>query len=94
MPSKKLAQEFRELPIGQHSLNLQRLLNVFRSEPLEGKHILICTKPHEQWILGKLSGIRGEPIKLYRNKVFHSIHEAEWYVFKRRWHIHTGDVLE
>jgi len=61
-----LAKEFRENPVGHHSANLQCILNLFRGEPLEGKYILVCTKPHEEWQLGILSGVRGKPVELLR----------------------------
>jgi hypothetical protein len=87
-----LAREFRDNPIGHHSANLQRILNLFRGEPLAGKYVLVCTKPHEEWQLGILSGVRGRSVEL-REPVYRDLNEAEWDVFKRRWHAATGQEL-
>ena len=90
---RHLADEFRRNPIGHHSPQLQRILNLFRGAPMAGKFVLITRKPHREWILGQLTGKRGEPIKL-TNHVFHSIEEAEWHVFKERWKMYTGESIE
>ena len=37
---------------------------------------------------------RGQPLRLHHNRIFHSIEEAEWEVFKLRWQQHTGETLE
>ena len=67
---------------------------MFRGEAMAGKYVLICTKPHEQWVLGQLSGRRGDPVRIHHNQVFHSINEAEWEIFKLRWHKYTGEHLD
>lgn len=88
------AEEFRRQPIGHHSPGLQRILSLFRGAPLRDKHIILCTKPHEQWMLAELAGVRGRPVRLHEDKVFRSLAEAEWEVFKLRWKRHTGKDLE
>jgi branched-chain amino acid transport system permease protein len=88
-----LAEEFRRNPIGHHSANLQCILNLFRGEPLAGKYVLVCIKPHEEWQLGILSGVRGQAVELLRGHVYRDLKEAEWAVFKRRWHASTGQEL-
>ena len=45
---KHLVEEFRAKPIGHHSADLQKLLNVFRGAEMAGKYVLVCTKPHEE----------------------------------------------
>ena len=92
--SRNLAEEFKRRPVGKHSPGLQRVLNVFRGEQLEGKFVLVCTRPHREWVLGQLSGRRGDPVKLLQDQVFHSLEDAEWEVFKQRWHKYTGESLE
>lgn len=94
--NKHLVEEFRAKPIGLHSPDLQKILNVFRGEAIEGKYVLVCTKPHERWVLAQLPSParRGEPLKMHHNQVFHSIEDAEWEVFKLRWHKYTGEHLE
>ena len=91
---RHVAEEFRRRPVGKHGPDLQRVLNVFRGERLEGKFVLVCTKPHREWVLGQLSGKRGDPVKLLHNQVFHSLEDAEWEVFKQRWYKYTGEHLE
>jgi len=88
-----LAEEFRRNPIGHHSANLQCILNLFRGEPLAGKYVLVCIKPHEEWQLGILSGVRGQAVELLPGHVYRDLKEAEWAVFKRRWHASTGQEL-
>ncbi len=88
-----LAREFFENPVGHHSANLQCILNLFRGEPLEGKYVLVCTKPHEEWQLAILSGVRGRPVELLKGHVYRKLEEAECDVFKRRWHAATGQEL-
>ena len=88
-----LARAYRERPAGPHSPNLLRLLNRLRWEPLDDKHVLVCLKRHRRWVVGKLGGSRGAPVRLMHDQVFTSRQEAEWAVFKRRWKKVTGHDL-
>jgi hypothetical protein len=88
-----LAQEFHDSPIGHHSANLQRVLNVLRGGPLKGKYVLVCTIPHKKWQLATLSGERGKPVNLVPNIFFSDLKQAEWDIFRRRWEEHTGEIL-
>jgi N,N-dimethylformamidase len=89
-----LAKEFKAKPIGHHSADLQKVLNLFRGEAMADKYCLICTRPHEEWVLAQFSGRRGIPPRVHHNRVFTSIEEAEWEVFKLRWEKYTGHKLE
>ncbi len=89
---RKLIDEFRSNPNGQHSKDLQRLLNLFRGEDIEGKYIVLCTKPFKEWELGQTTG-RAKPIKRLGLK-FTNLDDAEWEVFKRRWKRYTGETLK
>ncbi|MBX6321320.1 MAG: hypothetical protein IRY94_05795 [Rhodospirillaceae bacterium] len=91
---RAVAEEFRRRPIGKHSPALQRVLNAMRTGPLAGKYVLVATRPHREWMLAQLPERPGQPIKLHPNRIFHSIEEAEWEVFKLRWEQHTGERLE
>ena len=93
---KHLVEEFRANPIGHHSPALQKLLNLFRGEDMDGKYVLVCTKPHEEWVLAQFAdpSRRGEPLKMHYNQIFQSIEQAEWEVFKLRWHKYTGESLD
>ena len=88
---RRLAADFRNQPVGHHSKDLQRLLNRFRGEPIEGKYILICTKPHKEWVLGQLTG-RGKPVKQLTKK-FTNREDGEWEIFRRRWKRYTGKAF-
>lgn len=89
----QLAKEFQQQPVGHHSPELQRLLNVFRGEPLENKYVLICRIPHKEWVLGQVSGVRGEPVKVLKDQVFTNLDDAEREIFRRRWKKYVGSEL-
>ena len=91
---RQYIEEFRKTPVGHHSPGLQRLLNVLRGGPIEGKHVLIRTKPNREWVLGQMPGERGAPVKILKDQVFSCRETAEWEVFKRRWKMHMGEDLE
>ena len=92
--NKHLAEEFRKTPIGLHSPELQKLLNLFRGAEMNGKYVLVCTRSHQEWMLAQLPGVRGGSLRLHHNRLFHSIEEAEWEIFKMRWKHYTGEALE
>jgi len=77
-----LVAEFRAKPTGQHSAALQRLVNHIRSESMDGKLALLCTKPHEEWRLVRMNG-RAKPMTLL-DGIFHNLNDAEWTIFKLR----------
>ena len=56
--------EFRQNPFGHHSPNLLRILNALRGGPLEGKYVLVCTKPFREYTLARHGGERGRPPEL------------------------------
>ena len=90
-PSRSdLAIEFRARPYGEHSPQLQAVLSLMRSRPPDGRYVLICTKPHEEWVLAQISG---EPpqAEVIPDCTFSSLEEAEWAVFKMRWQAFTGE---
>ena len=91
---KDLVEEFRKTPVGLQSVELQKMMSVIRGERFPAKHILICTKPFEEWQLARLSGVRGEPPEVVEGVVYSSIEEAEWGVFKIRWKALTGEELD
>ena len=86
----RLAQEFRRDPFGRHSPELQRLLNAMRGPAMNGGYVLLCTKPHREWALGRLTGSSEEPIELVPGCVFTSLADAERHVFELRWRTLTG----
>ena len=88
-----LAEEFRANPFGPHGAELQKVLNVMRWEPIEGKYVLVNTVPHKEWRLAQLPGKRGAPVTMH-DVTFTDLGEAEWYIFKLRWKKHTGVELD
>ncbi|WP_214367012.1 hypothetical protein [Pseudonocardia sp. H11422] len=93
-PDPALVAEFRAAPLGHHSDALARLLRVLRSEPLEGKHVIVCVRPFREYRLGRLSARRGAPVELVPGVSFDSAAAAEWAVFVRRWECHFGQPLD
>ena len=92
-PDVSLAEEFRRAPAGPHSPELQRLLNVFRGPPLAGRYVLVCSEPHREWRLARLTGEAQAAVEILEDAVFTDPDEAEWAVFKLRWKAHTGEDL-
>jgi N,N-dimethylformamidase len=87
-----LAREFRANPFGEHSPDLQYLLNRMRDPGQDPFHVLIVERPGEKWRLATLvKGARcaPEPTEV----VFTTLEEAEWYVFRLRWEKMTGHGL-
>ncbi len=58
---KSVIEEFRRNPIGNHSPRLQRILNLFRGAGMAGKYVLVCRKPHEEWVLGQFTASAASP---------------------------------
>lgn len=91
---RKYAEQFRRAPYGPHGPELQRIVNIMRGPPAEGKYVLVCTKPHQEWVLGRLSGAKDKPVEILPDHVFRDLADAEWFVFKLRWKELTGEELE
>lgn len=84
--------EFARKPVGQHSAFLQQRINIMRGEAVEGKYVLLCTKPHREWVLAQMNG-RAKPLTIHSNRVFHSLIEAEYEIFRLRWERHFGKPI-
>ena len=89
---RRAIEEFRKMPIGHHSPELQVILNELRGLPMENKHCLVCTTPNTEWQLARTTGVRGKPVKMLSKK-FTKLEDAEWYVFKQRWKQLRGETL-
>ena len=74
-------------------MELQRLLNVFRGQPLENQYVLICRRPHKEWVLGHVSSVRGKPAKNLKDQIFTSLEEADQEIFRRRRKKHMRSEL-
>lgn len=87
-----LVREFQQRPFGPHSPELQAVLNVLRSSRHCQNLLLVCTRPHAEWILAeKQPG--GLPPRLFTERVFTSLEDAEWEAFRMRWEAVTGQPL-
>lgn len=83
-------EEFRRTPIGHHSPNLMRLLNLLRFNPSGSQTVLVAQKPLVSWVLGQIPPGRVKPIHIDRSRIFTNREDAEWAVFCVRWRQHTG----
>ena len=93
-PAKKyLAAEFMASPLGVRSPELQRILWLMRGAAVEGKYVLVSTKPYREWTLARFGG-KGKPLELLKDRVYTSIEDAERDVFRLRWKQHTGHDLD
>lgn len=88
-----LAVEFKARPFGVHSAELNALLLRMRGAPIEGKHVLVMTKPQAEWVLAEMTGDPPRPRPI-SERVFTNLAEAEWHVFKLRWERLTGNSLD
>ena len=89
-----LARQFRDRPFGPHSPDLQHIVNRMRWSPLAGRHVLVTRVPYREWVLATLTGVRGDAPVVDESRVFHSLEEAEWAVFRLRWQAITGQPLD
>ncbi len=85
-----LAKEYRNNIRGPFSLELQQILDKMRTTPLNGRFVILISKPFEEFSLAQLTGVRGENPKLVEGVKYSSIAEAEWDIFKRRWALLSG----
>lgn len=91
---RRHALAFRDAPYGPHGPEMQRIVSILRGPPVKGKYVLVCTKPHREWVLGRLPGAADKPVEILPDHVFTDLEAAEWFVFKLRWKEHTGEELE
>ncbi len=87
-------REFLRNPIGHHSPELDAILSHLRGGPVAGKYCLICTRPHQEWVIGRLAGQRNAPPIIEDNRAFRSIEDAERAIFRLRWLAQTGVALD
>jgi hypothetical protein len=87
-----LAREFRANPWGEHSPDLQYLLNLMRRPGQEPFHVLLIDEAGQRWTLAEMTpGSRTPPRRT--NVVFTDLKDAEWHVFKLRWAKLAGEEL-
>ncbi len=88
-----LVEEFRRKPKGPHSDELLKVLHRMRWSGVTGRWVLITLEPNRRWMLGRLPGKRGAPMETFPNRVFTSVEDAEWEIFRLRWEALTNSRL-
>ena len=79
-----LIEEHRRRPQGQHSPQLDRLLNYFRRASVIDKYAVLCVKPFAEYRLIALSGRRGVPPRVVDDQVYPTVDDAYHAVFVKR----------
>jgi len=85
-----LYREFAGNPVGKHSPNLQLVLLYMRGAPVAGKYVLVAEEPHKSWVLGELTGRRGDPVVLHPEVRYTDLADAERDIYRRRWRALMG----
>ena len=62
--------------------------------PMHERHVIVCTKRGQEWMLAKIPETRGAPVQLLERETFNDYNAAVWEVFKRRWAKVTGHEIE
>ena len=88
-----LAEAFLRRPLGRHGPELQALLNVVRDEPLAGKHVLLCTRPHQRTRYRRAPAGENAMTPAQPLPDDLPLEEAERHVFRLRWKRLTGRDL-
>ena len=88
-----LVEEFRTSPLGVHGAELRKMLARMRWGKAEGRLVLIVLEAGKAWRLSRIPERRGDPMPFVDDRIFTSLAEAEWHVFKLRWQTMTGATL-
>lgn len=85
--------EHKELPIGHHSDDLERVLIYLRKHhgTMSGKYILVCTIPHEEWRVAQITG-RPKELPELLDQSYSDRDEAEHGIFLMR--LHDAGLIE
>ena len=89
-PVGKAPQPHRGQPMVEHSKELQIVLDKLRRQPMSvKKYVTVCKKDFEDYRIGIVSGIRGQPVKIL-DEPFSSEDACEHAIFLKR----VLDLLE
>ena len=89
-PVGKAPQPHRGQPMVEHSKELQIVLDKLRRQPMSvKKYVTVCKKDFEDYRIGLVSGIRGQPVKML-DEPFSSEEAGEHAIFLKR----VLDLLE
>ena len=93
--NKDLIKKFLNNPLGRHSLEVQRIADAIRELPISNKHVLIRRQRNMPFEVGRLTGQRGETIKIVDGLKFDTLLEAERAILITRLREYFGnDFLE
>ena len=82
---RDVALQFRDAPGPTYSMELQRMLDYFRSAlPIEGRYVLACTIPNREWKVCRLTGVGGRAPVKQDNHSGDKKTQAAWGVLKLR----------
>ncbi len=88
--SDEILEEYKNNVLGQHSEPLSRLLHFFSSAPLKNKYAIKHDRESNSFKIIALSGVRGEPPHVLKDKKFKKIEDAYHGVFLKR----ISDLME
>ena len=89
-PVGKAPQPHRGQPMVEHSKELQIVLDKLRRQPMSvKKYVTVCKKDFEDYRIGIVTGVRGEPVKILEES-FSSEEAVEHAIFLKR----VVDLLE
>lgn len=90
---RRLIAEHKSNPVGtpsmngrpaiEHSQDLQTVLDKLRRQPMAGKYVTICKRMHEDYRIGIVSGVRGQPVEILEES-FSSEEACEHAIFLKR----------
>ena len=83
-PVGKAAQPHKGQPMVEHSKELQTVLDKLRRQPMAvKKYVTVCKKDFEDYRIGIVSGVRGQPVKILEES-FSSEEACEHAIFLKR----------
>ena len=83
-PVGKAAQPHKGQPMVEHSKELQIVLDKLRRQPMHiKKYVTVCKKDFEDYRIGIVTGIRGEPVEILEES-FSSEEACEHAIFLKR----------
>ena len=83
-PVGKAAQPHKNQPMVEHSKELQIVLDKLRRQPMGvKKYVTVCKKDFEDYRIGIVSGVRGQPVKILEES-FSSEEACEHAIFLKR----------
>ena len=83
-PVGKAAQPHKGQPMGEHSKELQIVLDKLRRQPMAvKKYVTVCKKDFEDYRIGIVTGVRGQPVEIL-DESFSSEEACEHAIFLKR----------